>query len=396
MNASATSQGLSFVESMESLHDAARKAAGADDFGDPTYLEGLRVLLTAYDRESRLNETGRTMVQQQLIGILKNRLVAQRFWTANPAILRTEIRRPVFILGLVRTGTTALHHLIAQDPSNQVLEYWLAASPSPRPPREQWESDPRFQQSAQEIEWMYQTDPSLKAMHLMTADGPEECRHLLQQNFTDDTFDCNATIPSYSDWYGRHDMLATYRRHRDLLKLIGSPTPERRWLLKYPVHMGNLRALFTIYPDACVVQTHRDPGKVMPSICSLVAGWRALYEHDVDRHAVAKWLIDLWATRLERGLEVRRERDPKQFFDLHLREVLGDPIGSVRRVYDHFGLELTDAAEQRMRRWLDENPRGKYGEHVYRAEDFGLTDDMIAARFGAYMQHFGIQRERSA
>jgi Sulfotransferase family len=385
-----------FAASAEALHEAARRAAGADDFGEPSYLEGFRVLLDAYDRESRLTEVGRTMIEAQLRGILENRLAVQRFWNGNPAILRSEIRRPIFVLGLARTGTTALHHLLSQDPRMQVLEYWLAAAPSPRPPRALWEADPRYQRAVQEIAWMYQTDPSLKAVHLMTADGPDECRHLFLQSFTDDTFDCNSTIPSYTEWYGRQDMLATYRRHRDVLKLIGSTAPERRWLLKYPLHIGNLRALLAVYPDACIVQTHRDPGQVMPSMCSLVAGWRALYEHDVDRRAVGRWLLELWATRLHRGLVVRREHDSRQFFDLHLREILADPVGAARRIYDHFGVAMTPAAEHGFYAWKEANPRGKYGQHRYRAEDFGLSDDLIAARFGPYMEHFGIEREGSS
>ena len=385
-----------FVASEEALHEAARRATGLDDFGDPSYRRGLRVLLEAYDHESRLTDAGRAMVEQQLVGILKNRLVTQKFWTNDPGILKIEISRPIFILGLPRTGTTALHHLLGQNPANQVLEYWLAAAPSPRPPRSAWESDPRFQQSVQELQAMYEMDPSLKAMHLMTADGPEECRHLLQQTFTDDTFDCNATIPSYSDWYKQHDMLDAYGRHRDLLRLIGSPQPARRWLLKYPVHMGNLRALFQIYPDACIVQTHRDPSQVIPSICSLVAGWRAIYEHDVDRRAVAAWLLDLWATRLHDGMAVRREHNSSQFIDLYFRDILADPVGAARRISRHFGIEISEQAEQKMRAWQADNPQGKHGEHHYRAEDFGLTDDLIAERFASYLDHFRVGRERSA
>jgi hypothetical protein len=384
-----------FVESEDALHAAARAAVGSDDFGDPSYRKGLRILLEAYDRESRLTDTGRFMVEQQLLGILKNRLVAQRYWTASPEILALPIRRPIFILGLPRTGTTALHHLLGQDPGIQVLEYWLAANPCPRPPRSAWENDPRFQQSVQELEAMYAMDPSLKAMHLMTADGPEECRHLLQQTFTDDTFDCNATIPSYSAWYKQHDMLDAYARHRDLLRLIGSPQPERRWLLKYPVHMGNLQALFAIYPDACIVQTHRDPSRVMPSICSLVAGWRAIYEHDVDRRVVAEWLLDLWSSRLNQGMAVRRGHDPAQFFDLSFRDILADPVGAAKRIYRHFGVALTPQAEERMHAWINNNPQGKHGEHRYRAEDFGLTDDAIAARFAPYLEQFRVEREPS-
>jgi hypothetical protein len=384
---------VGFVESEDSMHEAARKAVGFDDFGDESYLEGLRVLTESYDRESRLTPFGRMMVRQQLIGILRNRLAAQKLWTEMPEILRGEIHRPIFILGLPRTGTTALHHLIGQDPNVQALEYWLAAAPQPRPPRGEWGSRPEFKQAVRDLKTMYWLDPSLKAIHLMTADGPEECRHLMQQAFTDDTFDCNSTLPSYSSWYAKKDMHETYARHRDLVKLIGATSPERRWVLKYPVHMRNLKTLLEIYPDACIVQTHRDPSKVLPSICSLVVGWRAIYEHDPDRKAIAAWLLDLWATGMEHGIEVRRSRDSSQFFDLHFSEVLADPIGSVKRVHAHFGLDMTEEAEARLRSWHAENPQGKHGEHRYAADDFGLTDRVIADRYAAYLEHFQVERE---
>lgn len=385
----------SLVGSEESLHERARRAVGFDDFGAPWYREGLRVLLDAYDRESRLSPFGRMMVDQQLVGILKNRLVAQKAWRENPAILAQGIHRPIFILGLPRTGTTALHHLLGQDPGIQVLEYWLAASPIPRPPRSEWERDPRFKQAVRDLKTMYFLDPSLRAMHLMTADGPEECRHLLQQAFTDDTFDCNATIPSYSAWYAQHDMREAYERHRDLLKLIGSPTPERRWVLKYPAHMRKLRTIFQVYPDACIVQTHRDPARVVPSLCSVVAGWRAIYEDDPDPRAVAEWQIELWAAGMEHALEVRRERDASQFFDLHFREVVADPVGAIERLYKHFGVEMTDEAAQAMRRWHADNPQGKHGEHRYTAADFGLTERAITDRYAAYIEYFNVGRESS-
>jgi len=382
-----------FVESEESFHEKARKAVGFDDFGDAAYLEGLRVLLDAYDREARLTPFGRMIAEQQIVGILKNRLLAQRAWKRDPGILEREIRRPIFILGLPRTGTTALHQLLGRDPGIQVLEYWLAAAPQPRPPRSQWRSDPAFKQAERDLKTMYYLDPSLKAIHLMTADGPEECRHLLQQTFTDDTFDCNATIPSYSEWYEACDMHATYAQHRDLLKLIGSTQPERRWVLKYPLHLRNLRTIFETYPDACVVQTHRDPTKVVPSLCSLVAGWRGIYEYDPDRRAIAEWQIEIWARGMEHAMEVRRERGSEQFFDLDFREVLGDPVAAVRRIYEHFGLDLTEETEQSLRSYRSENPPGKHGEHHYAIEDFGLTDRNILDRYAAYIDHFRVERE---
>jgi len=382
-----------FSESEERYHELAIEAAGCDDFGDPSYRAGLRVLLDAYDRESKFTPFGRMMAEQQIIGLLASRLSAQRSLETEPWIAKLEIRRPIFILGLPRTGTTALHHVLGQDPGIQVLEYWLAAAPQPRPPRDQWARQPEYKKAERDLKTMYYLDPSLKAMHLMTADGPEECRHLLGQTFTDDTFDCNATIPSYSAWYEGCDMRPSYAQHRKLLRLIGSPSPDRRWVLKYPVHMRHLRSLFDTYPDACIVQTHRDPAKVIPSLCSLVAGWRAIYEYDSDRRAVAKSQIDLWADGLEHALEVRRERGSESFLDLEFAQIRANPVAAVKRIYEHFGIEMSPIAEQRLLAFRAENLPGKHGEHRYSIADFGLDDSLVRDRYAAYIEHFGVPSE---
>jgi hypothetical protein len=381
------------VDSADALHETAATAVGYDDFGDPSYRQGFDVLMRAYDEEARLTPFGRMMVDQQLLGILKNRLFAERAWAADPGIRATEINRPIFVLGLPRTGTTALHHLLGQDPGIQILEYWLAAAPQARPAVSGWAGHADFKRSARDLKTTYYLDPSLKAIHLMTAEGPEECRHLFQQTFSDDTFDCNATIPSYSEWYFDHDMTDCYERHRDLLKLIGSTSPEKRWVLKYPVHMRNLRTLLKIYPDACFVQTHRDPAKIMPSVCSLVAGWRALYESDVDVREIGQWQLELWAKSLEHTMEVRSEMDPSRFFDLPFKKIVSDPLAAIRDMYAHFEMDLSEEGTQAVSAWHTSNPRGKFGEHIYRADDFGFTNESLHARFGAYMGHFGVKAE---
>ncbi len=382
-----------FAESEEWFLDKARRAAGYSDFGDGRFRQHLRVLLRAYDEEARLTPFGRMMVRGELLAILKNRLAVQQAWQRAPQVLEAEIRRPVFILGLPRTGTTALHHLLAQDPANQVLEYWLAAAPGPRPPRVGWERDPRYKSAVRSLRLMYYLDPSLEAIHWMTADGPDECRHLFLQEFLDDTFDSNATIPSYTQWFAQQDMRPSYARHRDILKLIQSTDPSRRWILKYPAHLRHLRILLETYPDACIVQTHRDPARVLPSICSLVSGWRSLYEDGVDRKAVGRWQLEVWAATMERAMAVRQASDPHQFFDIWFQETVSDPVSAIRRMYSHFGFELSREAEERMRAWHEQNPQGKHGLHAYTAEEFGLTYAEIAARFEAYSQHFQVEPE---
>jgi hypothetical protein len=274
-----------------------------------------------------------------------------------------------------------------------VLEFWLAAAPGPRPPRAAWHRDPRFRRAASRLRFMYYLNPQLRAIHLMTADGPDECRHVLLQSFLDHSLDSVATLPSYTKWFAEQDMRPAYERHRDVLKLIGSPTPERRWVLKYPAHLRNLRALFEVYPDACIVQTHRHPVRVLPSLCSLVTGWRGLYEGAVDGRAVGRWQLELWAGIMERAMADRAELDPARFLDLAFAEIVSDPLASIRRIYGHFGLELGDEAQRRMRAWRAGNPPGSHGEHRYGLEAFGLDEDEIADRFARYLARFAVPHE---
>ncbi len=386
-----------FVESEAAMIEAASKAAGgATDLGADDYRDGLSVLLRAYDEESRLNPFGRWMVTQQLVGLFRGRLECERWRRERPEIVGSEIRRPIFILGLPRTGTTALHALVAQDPANQALEYWLGASPKPRPPREQWDKDPRFKEAAQGLGLSYWLDPRLKAIHLLTADGPEECRLLLQHTFRDDSFECNATIPSYSAWYDSCDMRPAYLRHRDLLRLVGANDPGRRWVLKYPAHLRWLREILDVYPDACIVQTHRDPARVLPSLCSLIAGWRGIYEDDPDRRAIAQWVVELYATTMENAMAARRELGEHRFFDVPFRETVGDPATAVGKVYRHFGIDYPESTEARLREWHRTHPQHKHGEHRYSAADFGLVPGAMRERFAKYIEHFAIEPEDAA
>ncbi len=379
----------SFADAEEALLAQARAAAGADDFGDPGFREGLRTLLVAYDEEARLSPFGRFIARAELVGILRSRLEVVAAWKREPAVLDAPIRRPIFVLGLPRTGTTALHFLLGQDPASQVLEYWIASAPRPRPPRGSWSAEPRFVEAARGLKMSYWLDPGLRAIHDLRPDGPEECRHRLLQSFTDDTFDSNASVPSYTAWFAGRDMRPSYAWHRDVLKLVQSSAPGRRWILKYPAHLKHLHVLLETYPDACIVQTHRDPAEVLPSLCSLVTRWRGIYEDGVDVAAVARWQVEMWAERLAHAQRVRAGDDPERYCDLDFREVVEDPLRAVRRIYDHFGLELTREAERRMRAFAQANPSGRHGGHRYSAEEFGLSAGELRERFADYRAGLG-------
>ncbi len=388
----------SFVEAEETMHEEARQLTGRDDFGDPTYRTALGVLLESIDRDADLSPTGHMIFRGQIVNTLATRLRSQHRLSELPEHSDHEpdsnhgIRRPIIITGLVRTGSTALHYLMGQDPDLQHLEYWLAAHPQPRPPRAGWEEHPDFQSSAAELRFLYDNAPSLMAVHEMRADWPEECRHLLEQSFVDDRFEVAATLPTYAEWYHNTNHIEAYRLHRRLVQLIGSTDPARRWLLKYPVHLRQLPALLAVYPDACIVQTHRDPCAVIASYTSFITRIRALHENSVDTATLARELVRSWAHAAEAGMTARKTHgNEDQFFDLHFEDFMADPIGSVKRIDDRFDHRLSAEGEQRLEEWRTDHPQGKHGRHEYDADRIGVTAAEIRDQFAAYIEHFGLQ-----
>jgi len=383
-------QPKSFAASNDALHEEARQETGLDDFGDPSYGKGLEVLLASLDEDSDLSPLGREIYRGQLTTILATRLRTVKRLKDRAEVLETEIRRPIVITGLVRTGSTALHYLIGQDPHLQKLEYWLAAKPQPRPPRDEWEANPDFQAAVGELDFLYNTTPDLMAVHEMKAHWPEECRHILAQCFTDDRFESSATLPLYNEWYHSTPHPETYVWHKKVIQLIGSTDPERRWLLKYPVHLRQLEALFAVYPDACVIQTHRDPRTVLASYASFISKVRRMHQNDVDLAYVAREQMESWAHAAEVGMRYRATHGDDQFVDLHFRDFMTDPIGSVKRIYDRFDQTLSPAGEARLEAWRRDHPQGRHGQHEYEKKDIGISEDEILEHFAEYMSRYDI------
>ena len=383
----------SFPDSSDALHEAAVRATGLDDFGDLEYREGFAVLMHAFEEEADLSSMGRMVAAQMTVNALMSRLHAQRGWREHPECLEGTIEGPLVIVGLPRTGTTALHHLLGRDPANQGLELWLSETPMVRPPRAQWEENPHFTRCRDTLAAQFDANPDLIAAHEMNADEVDECWHVFRQSFASVTFECTATVPSYSRWWAEHDMLAAYQRHRDNLKLIGHGSSEKRWVIKDPSHLFAMDTLFDVYPDACVVQTHRHPVELIPSVCSLNSRFRAGMDNTPDPEAQGREQLELWAQGIDRTMEARRTRDPAGFFDMDFRDFVADPVGMVHRIYAHFKFELAPATEARLRDWQTHNPQSKHGTHHYSLREYGLSGTAIEERFAAYLQSFQVTSE---
>jgi Sulfotransferase family len=378
------------VGTVEDLHASATRVTGLSDFGADDYRDGLAVLLESYARDADLTPLGRRVKRSFLRGALMARLLSEAAWKSWPSWASVGIERPIFVTGLPRTGSTALHRLLVADPAHQGPEMWLTQVPGPRPPRETWAANPVFQAIQAGLEQQHVSDPELMGMHYMAADQVEECWQLLRQSMRSASYECLAHLPTYSSWLAGQDWTTAYRRHRRNLQLIGLNDVGRRWVLKNPSHLFALDALLTVYPDALVIQTHREPRTAVASLCSLAAhateGWSDTFRGAV----IGQDQLELWARGLETFTAARAGRDPAQFCDVAYDEFAADPFGVVESVYGRFGLDLTGPAADAMRAQVDvlAGQQGGRGgarrARTYALADFGLTPAQVEARFAAF------------
>jgi len=378
------------VGTVEDLEASAVRLTTLTDFGGDDYREGLSVLLRSYAEDERLTELGRKVKRAELRGALVARLVSE-------AGLRrvqpddTVIERPIFVTGLPRTGTTALHRLLAADPAHQGLEQWLCDMPQPRPPRETWTSNPVFQQIQAGFDRFYAAKPDFAGVHYIAADTVEECWQLLRQSAMSVSYESLGHVPSYSAWLSEQDWTRAYHRHRRNLALIGANEPEKRWVLKNPSHLFALDALLAVYPDALIVQTHRDMRTTLASSCSLSALATEGYSERFVGDVIGRDQLDLLGRGAELFMAARERHDAAHFYDVQYPELVRDPVGVVEQVYRHFDMPWTPAARAAV---VAEDAASRSGSraprHTYALADFGLDPDEVGERFAAYTaRHLG-------
>ena len=239
---------------------------------------------------------------------------------------------------------------------------------------------------------MYEAFPKMAVLYHQTATGATECQDLLGMEFKTAHFDGMAHVPSYTKWVTACDMDGAYVYHRRTLKLLQSQCPPRLWHLKTPVHMLALDALTKCYPEALFLWTHRDPAEVLGSVCSLVSYTRSWVSDRDDSSRLGIEQMDLWSEALQRAMSFREAHGEGHFADVFFEELNEDPVGTVRRAYEHLGLELSEDAGGRMQHWARQNARGSRGSHEFDLGDFALSPGDVRERFSFYCGHFGLDR----
>jgi hypothetical protein len=377
------------------IAEARRRTQGLEDFGTGPFLEPLALFVESLAKDARLNATGQHIAKERALQHTVNRLLYVDDRKKYPGIKDEKIVKPVFIIGLGRTGSTILHDILAQDPANRAPLTWEVTFPSPPPRTATFDTDPRIARCEAGFPPMDERRLKFKAMHPMGAQLSQECVVIMGDAMCTPLFHNQFRVTSYQDWVDRADFSHVYEFHRKQLQHLQWGHRGDRWVLKTGAHMWGLEYLLETYPDARIVFTHRDPVKSLTSYASLTALVRSMGSDHVDGFDVARD----WNVRLKRALEhaiaVRMAKDYPDavFYDMKFSDFVRDQFAVVERIYDAFDLPMTEEGAARMRAFIADNPQGKHGIHRYQPEEYGIDPAVVRNTFRPYIERFDLRPE---
>ena len=381
----------------EVLVEQACEATGLGDFGAPSYRDGLDHLVDSLNDEADLNDLGSASATRMLSTILVDRLRIEEWIHAHPDVENERIEHPIVVVGMSRSGTTALSHLLGHDPALRSLMRWEAMAAVPPPEPGTWRRDPRYLATVEADAMSDVVMPGLKALHYDPPDGPVECNQLFAHEFQGSVFWTAFPVPSFFRWTSHADLTDAYDYHHRVLQLLQSRM-RGTWNLKGPQHGVMMETLRRRYPDAVLVATHRDPATCSASTASLMAYLHGVSSESARPQAAGRMAYNFIARCVD-GLVADAARHPGREAMLHVayEELVRDPLGTVRNLYDEMGRELSQETRRAMTEHIEQRPPGRYGVHRYRATDFGLDPGVLEERFRVYGETFDLQsRAQSA
>jgi len=386
--------------SMPDLIERARATAGVED---ATVLDtpGLRALTHGLaSATDEMNFISTRRAQRMLLETLVKRLRLEHHLKREPSIREIELKTPIFLVAPARTGTTFLHRLLAQDPAHRTVRLWEALQAPPleaeyRGDPQYFEKDYRVPIARGYLETRARYTPDIAHIHPTDVDAPEECFGLLETSMLSHSFTFYGPVLEYLDWLDQRsdeEWVQAYALYADQLRLLQWWAPGERWLLKTPFHMWAIDALCANFPDALIVQQHREPAECMASYCSLMETAYAPLAVHVTREQIGRIAYNYYRDALARNVAARNKLGEKQFIDIDYRDLVTDPVACVRRIYEADGATLDASAENRIRHWLEEQTRSRHksAKHEYSLSDYGLDADEVNAAFEAY-GHFHVR-----
>lgn len=366
------------------------KKAGLNDFGPEPFAEPFRRLALSYDSDPELGPIGRAAVRSSMLGLLTNRLEITEAARQEPSLHTAPVPRPVFVLGMARSGTTWMYNLLAQDPGARPLQTWEAVRPLPSPRPETYETDPRIAVVDRGLKGLDKLVPAMRAIHPIKARGPEECLPLLWTALMTPFY--RGRIEPYREWLAeqpKSDFDRSYDFYKLQLQILQRYVHRDHWMLKSPAHLYSVDSLFHAFPDAVVVQTHRDPTAVLPSWCSMTATMDQIFYPHVDPKEVGERTMRILKGCLDRNRQARRSLPPGRIIDVGYSDLIADPRGTVERIYRESHIPYTDAVDQAVRDLVSRDQKSDRPKHRYSPEDFGMTRAQIEQELSDYLHDFG-------
>jgi hypothetical protein len=381
---------MSRLRSVEQLVDESATASGLDDFGPGAWRDGLDVLVDAANTEAELNDVGVAILEGRIANTLRQRLEVHDWLRRHPEILDVPVEGPAIVVGLPRTGTTALSNLLGCDPDTRALRVWESATPCPPPESATVGSDPRIAAAQAGIDILHEMKPIMRVLHDDDAYSVAESFDLLALSFRAHQYEGMARMPSFFEWWVAADLTAAYELHRRVIQLLGWHCPPARWHLRNPSDIFRFETVLDAYPDARFVWCHRDPAAVFASLCELIAEVRLMGADAVDRTEIGREQLRQWSLAMDRGLEARARLGDERFVDVWHHEVIADPVATLASTYKGIGWEFTDRAGGAAATWLADHDRTAHGEHHPQLADYGLDAQQVRDRLAGYCELFGI------
>ena len=375
--------GKKFTWSAEALMSQAREITGIELI-DEDALEPLEVLLASLNRDANLHETGVIGWEKMLLRILSNRLRMQRDFARHPEIAEQPVNAPVFCVGMPRTGSTKTQKLLANSGDFNWLPLWKSYNPSSYTGVPDEPVQPRVDDTDAYVEWMNTHSPELRSGHAFLTHEPEEESFILEHSLRTPCFVGWSVVTGYLTWLAGQDFVAQFQYLRDTLKYLqwqGLASPSKRWILKSPLYYGMEPSLLAVFPDACLIMSHRHPKTSVPSSIKLLEKFFQPYadqKPDADRAVLAS------ASSIRRHFR-NRERMGLAVLDVPYPKLVKAPESVIREIYRFVGEPLSDASLKRMMDWNNDNPKNRHGRHVYSLAEYGYSEEKIAEVFSEYI-----------
>jgi len=374
----------------DSILRAAKRGTGLTNFGGTEFMEPMARVIDAA-KGVPMTPLAHVMMRQSFILAARNRLRAAAYLEKHPEVRDIEVKKPVFVLGFPRTGTTVLQNLLSLDDNRRALQFWELMAPAPASDDLERDSAARIANCKRTLQLAYVIAPEMAKVHYIDAHTCEECWPLFGNSFAVFNYDLQSGLTEYGGWLMEHyDMRHAYRDYKLFLQILLHQRGADHLVLKCPEHLWFIDELLETFPDACIVQTHRDPYPTIASYCSLISlQWRTVYGR-IDPVRLGQHISSRFEIGIRRAMAARQRHDPARFYDMNFDRLVADSVQAVRDISTHFDLGFQDDMPSRINAWQRNKRADARGQHRYDGELYGLTRDDIHSRYADYIDSFAV------